>query len=743
MILAPIRIATRIAALVAIVVFLVLPAGHFFLKFNAIEAGLVTEGRMKAEVLSQLVTSRPDVWAFQEDRLHELLARRKGTDGNEMTCVFDFSGTEIACHGESLADPTLVRATPIFDSGRPAGKLEMRVSLRKLVFETGVVALLAAVLGVLVFGALRFLPARALDRALTALRHEQGRAKITLRSIGDAVITTDAEETITYLNPVAEQLTGWRSEDAIGRPSAEVFVLVDELTGGPVASPLGVALAEKRIVPLANHTALKRKDGGIVPIEDSAAPITDDDGTVLGGVLVFHDVSATRKLSRELSWQATHDALTGLKNRVEFDRVLDGTVMSARADNSQHAVCYIDLDQFKVVNDTCGHTAGDELLKQMAILLAPRVRKSDTLARLGGDEFGLLLHGCSIARAQEIAEGILEDIKTFRFSWGDKVFRIGASIGIAGITALSSSGQRVLSGADSACYSAKESGRGRIHSFRYDDQDIGLRREQMNWVTEINTALDEGRFCFYYQPYRGLTARAQTGLHLELLIRMVDVNGKIIGPNAFIPAAERYTLASAIDRWVVTTAFKASSQIQARFGNDTVIGINISGASFSEELFPNFVIEAARLSGIRTSSFCIEITESAAINDLKHASAFIRQLRAAGFKFALDDFGAGMSSFGYLRNLPVDFLKIDGALVRDMVEDMVSFSMVKAINEIARAMSLRTIAEFAEDERTIKALREVGVDFAQGYGVARPAPLSDALSEHVPRKTQHATNQAA
>ncbi|MDO9370988.1 MAG: EAL domain-containing protein, partial [Gammaproteobacteria bacterium] len=555
------------------------------------------------------------------------------------------------------------------------------------------------------------------------------RAQVTLQSIGDAVITTDAEARVDYMNPVAEQLTGWTVAEARGQPLMQVFNAVHETTRAPLECPATLALREQRTTDLASHAALIRRDGVEFSIEDSTAPIRDRSGTVIGAVLVFHDVSHARVMANQIAYQARHDALTGLINRREFEAALKQALESAHNDNRQHAVCYIDLDQFKVVNDTCGHIAGDELLKQLAGRLQERVRGNDILARLGGDEFGVLLEGCPLDKAWGIADGLRAVAKEFRFAWQGKSFDVGASIGLVPINQDSGSLAEVLSAADSACYVAKDEGRNRVHVYQPDDRALTRRRGEMQWVTQIHQALEEDRFCLYYQTMRPLTQRAASGTHCELLLRMKTREGQLVPPMAFIAAAERYNLMSTIDRWVVRAAFDFLRRHAATVGHTPLVtcAINLSGQSLCEDPFLDFVVEQLQRVDITPAQICFEITETAAVTHLTRAMRFISTLKGMGCRFALDDFGSGLSSFAYLKNLPVDYLKIDGSFIKDMADDVIDHAMVESINQIGHVMRIQTIAEWVENEAILNAVRGLGIDFAQGYAISKPQPLEELL----------------
>jgi len=561
------------------------------------------------------------------------------------------------------------------------------------------------------------------DRAEAALYAEKERALVTLQSIGDAVITTDIEGRVEFLNPVAEALTGWSNDEASGRPLQQVFKIISEITRLPVENPVEKALLQNGIVGLANHTVLIRRDGHEVPIEDSAAPIRDRDGHILGVVLVFHDIGEKRKLTHQLSHQATHDALTGLINRSEFERQLEDLLDNAASQHKEHALLYLDLDQFKVVNDTCGHSAGDELLRQLTAQIQAKVRESDTFARLGGDEFGVLLENCPLDQAVRLANVLLDEVGTFRFVWLDKTFAVGVSIGLVAITASSGNSASVLSAADTACYAAKDKGRNRVQVYSPGDIEMAERHGEMHWVARIAKAFEEDRFHLYYQPIVLVQVAAQNKeQHFEILLRMRDENHNLVPPNAFIPAAERYNMMVEIDRWVVRNVF---NWLIANAERPVICAINLSGQSVNDDRFLAFLIDQIKGTGVTPRKVCFEITETAAISNLAKASNFIKTVKSLGCSFSLDDFGSGMSSFSYLKNLPVDYLKIDGSFVRDMINDPIDRAMVESINNIGHVMGIQTIAEFVENRAILEKLRAIGVDYAQGYGIAKPCPLAD------------------
>jgi len=558
-----------------------------------------------------------------------------------------------------------------------------------------------------------------------ALFREKESAQITLQSIGDGVVTTDAECRVEYLNPVAEDLTGWKLDDASGRPIDEIFRGFHEETCEPLENPLAVAIRRSRPIKSVRPTLLIRRDGNELYIESTAAPIRSDSGQISGGVLVFHDVSESRELNRRLSYHASHDMLTGLVNRREFEARLERGLKNARSREAQYALCYMDLDQFKIVNDSCGHSAGDAMLGQLGALLKSKIRWRDTLARLGGDEFGVLLENCTVDEAIEAAEKLLKAIQDFRFLWEDRTFRLGASIGVVPITPETASVAELLTAADSACAAAKESGRNRVHTYQVNDIDLMRRRREMQWAARINNALEEARFELFRMTIQPLQEQDQ-GAHYELLLRMKDENGQMVSPDVFINAAERYGITPSIDRWVIENAFRWLVSEADERKRLSLCSINLSGQTLGDEKFLPFVIEQFEKSGIDATKICFEITETAAIASYSQANRFIQSLKELGCKFALDDFGTGLSSFGYLKHFPVDYLKIDGSFVKEILHDPIDREMVRSINEIGHLTGKQTIAEWAETDEIVTMLRGIGVDFAQGYAIDEPRRIFEA-----------------
>ena len=559
-------------------------------------------------------------------------------------------------------------------------------------------------------------------RAEQAVFAERDRAQITLQSIGDAVISTDADGHIDYLNPVAERLTGWSLAEARGAAVDQVLVLVDESTRAPVGELLRRVLTDGDAMQPSDARVLVNRQQHDIAIQDSATPIRNRDGAITGSVIVFSDVTHERRLKRALSFQASHDALTGLINRREFDLRLEMAVATARQVRTDFALLYVDLDQFKLINDTCGHSAGDRLLRDITGLLQTRVRAGDTIARLGGDEFGVLLENCSIEQAEKVAEHIREAIQGYRFNWTDSKLSVGASIGVVQINAETVSAATALSAADVACYAAKDSGRNRVHVY---ETDAGSNRHrEMQWVSRITQGVEENRLRLFSQQIVALGATEPLPDYHELTVRLCDESGTIVMPNEFIPAAERYNIMSMVDGWVVARAIELLQAGIARDATLPVLAVNLSGTSLSNEDFLEFIV--GRLDDERIArALCFEITETAAVSNLANAVYFMRELKARGCRFALDDFGSGLSSFMYLKTLPVDYLKIDGQFIAQVARDSVDRSMVEAIAKVGEALGIETIAERVENEATLTVLREIGVDYVQGFHLQRPRPIEE------------------
>ncbi len=554
------------------------------------------------------------------------------------------------------------------------------------------------------------------------LFEEKERAQVTLRSIADGVITTDPEGHIQFMNPVAERLTGSSLSEVQGRDLDDVVNIIDEESREMVGGMVRRCLDAGDQICFSPHSVLVSRDGKEFAVRESATPIRNEKGEIKGVALVIHDASENRRMLREIAHRASHDVLTGLVNRRGFQDCLQKLLEEARNTESQHALCYLDLDHFKIVNDTAGHRAGDELLKQLAGLLQGEVRQGDTLARLGGDEFGILLKDCPLGAAEDRAHSLVEALRKYRFSWEGRRFEVGASVGLVPITGQPEQLSELLSRADVACYSAKEQGRNRVCVYSAESGDLDLRREAISRVADLSTALEDGRFCLFAQPIFSLRGPSPEVSFYEVLLRLDDGRGGLISPGNFIPAAESFGLMGAIDRWVVKASLDFLSGLFTS-GSNIRFSINLSGNSLAEESLLDYVYECMRTSRVPPEHLCFEVTETAAISNLHHATRFMTELRKEGCKFALDDFGSGLASFSYLKELPVDYLKIDGGLVRNMTSDPATRAMVAAIHNLGKALGLGTIAEHARSDEIVAVLRELGVEYAQGNALGKPQPL--------------------
>jgi diguanylate cyclase (GGDEF)-like protein/PAS domain S-box-containing protein len=556
-------------------------------------------------------------------------------------------------------------------------------------------------------------------RAEALLFAEKERAQVTLQAIGDAVITADTVGCVDGLNPAAERLTGWRSAEAAGMPLERVCFLQDDATHAPVSGL--VEAAPHASWPEHPSLMLIRRNAAPIAVKSSQASIRNRAGTVTGLVLVLHDISRERAHAVRLAHDATHDALTGLVNRIEFERRLASAMSRVQTEGCTHVLLYLDLDQFKVVNDTCGHAAGDELIRQLVVIMGAKLRSSDTLARLGGDEFGVLLVHCAAADGERVAESLRGAIAGFRFVHRQRSFTLGVSIGMISLDQDVTQVAEALSAADAACYLAKQRGRNRVQVYRQRDDAVRLLHGEMEWVSRAHAALADGRFALHAQEIVPLQSGSGTGRHIELLLRMVDEQGELVPPMAFIPACERYHLMPTLDRWVINAGFAELGRLRDADQRDiAVCGINLSAASLADDLLPEHIRERAAHHGVPLHIVCFEITETAAISNLAQAASFIRRLQAMGCHFALDDFGAGMSSFAYLKHLPAEYIKIDGGFVREMFDEPVNMVVIEAIQRIAQAMGMKTVAEWVDSDVALTHLRALGVDYAQGFGVGRP-----------------------
>ncbi|HEX4952766.1 MAG TPA: EAL domain-containing protein [Thermoanaerobaculia bacterium] len=566
------------------------------------------------------------------------------------------------------------------------------------------------------------------DRVRTeqALRREQEWAETTLASIDDGVIRTGPLGSIEYMNRVAERLTGFSATDAIGLSLDHIYRVVEESSRVPLPHPVGRCLKEKRPVMLPGQRMLVARDGSEHAVRDSASPILGGGGELLGAVLAFKDVTAVRDIERERLELATHDLLTGLPNRSFFERRLARALERMAASAGCLVVLQLDLAQLKVVNDTCGHLAGDELIRQASRHLVDWDADRYSLARLGAEEFGLIAEATSASDARGVAESLRSALKGFRFEWQDRVYEAHANIGF--VTARpGDTPTSLMIAADIACMVAKESGRDRIHEYLADDDALAQRYRQMDWIHRIHKALDNGGFCLYCQPIQPLDpAAAEGGLLGEVLIRMVNEEGELVLPRTFVPAAERYRVISKIDRWVVSRSFDLLAR-GASIGGRRLdrLAMNLSGETLADETFLDFVIEHLEATGVDPHRLLFEITETAAVANLDGALRFISELKARGVAFVLDDFGSGLSSFAYLKNLPVDYLKISGDFLSGIETEPINRTLVRSINQVGHELGLQVIGEGVESEEILSAVLDIRLDYVQGYWIAPPQPFDE------------------
>lgn len=559
--------------------------------------------------------------------------------------------------------------------------------------------------------------------AVASLARARPTAWATLDSLGEGVLTTDVSGRIDYLNQAAEQLIGTPASEALGKAFAEVITLVDEADRRSLGDPVRQCLTTQARVTVGRRGMLIARAGlDERSVELTASPLKDARGELAGVTVLVRDVTELRGLARQMSYQASHDALTGLVNRREFERRLQECLESVHAATAHHVLCYLDLDRFKTVNDSCGHMAGDSLLRELASLIKETVRDSDTVARLGGDEFGLLLVGCPLEKARQIADDVVRKVADYRFVWKDKIFAIGLSVGLVEVSRESGALDEVMNAADSACYVAKKQGN-HVHVYSARDEAVARQRGEIHWLQRLQAALKDNRFELLAQPIVA-TAETVSGPALEVLLRLQDdgVPGGI-SPTEFQVAAERYRLMSDVDRWVVQTTLTALARGTIRLPIGRSVAINLSGQTLGDPQFLEFVVECLDRTGVSPQQLCFEVTENSVITNLDHAQRFINVLHSMGCHFALDDFGRGLSSFGNLKHLSLDYLKIDGSFIRNLGVDAVNQAMVGAMIKLARTLNFKVVAEHVEDLGALEAAKSMGVDFVQGYHMGRPQPL--------------------
>jgi diguanylate cyclase (GGDEF)-like protein/PAS domain S-box-containing protein len=557
------------------------------------------------------------------------------------------------------------------------------------------------------------------------LAAEKERAQVTLAAIGEAVISIDTDGKVDYLNPKAEQMTGWPSQAALGRPFSEIFRVVDEVTGESQEQQL-ITWLKQGSVPENNSSAvLISRDGSQYAIEDTAAPICLPNGCIAGGVIVFRDVTESRELFRATTYHATHDALTGLVNRTEFENRLQRSLDHVLHGHSPGALLYMDLDQFKVVNDVCGHHAGDELLKQIARLYRGEIRERDTLARLGGDEFSLIAEHCSMEEAHAIARKILQSTRDFQFVCKDRVFKIGVSIGLVTFDDTIRNTKELVKTADRACYIAKEKGRNQVVFLEPEDSATVQSISDIDWPRRLSEAMRQNQLSLHYQTIAD--ANGGQGIRYEVLLRLNDPTEGVILPERFLPAAERYALMPEIDRWVVRQVLQWLTKNRRHAGMLELCAINLSNATVMDESFPGYLVTLLKQHRVAAAKLCFEITETAIMADIQRGLSFVDELRNIGCKVCLVDFGKGLGSFAHLKRLPVDFVKIGTSSVSEVSQSMVDQEVVKSLNNLAHLLGKKTIAQCVEDQETMDILSHIGIDYVQGNWIAHPKEIAGSF----------------
>jgi diguanylate cyclase (GGDEF)-like protein/PAS domain S-box-containing protein len=565
--------------------------------------------------------------------------------------------------------------------------------------------------------ALRYATERT--HTLRALKASESRYRELYENVVAGVFQSTPDGKFMSANPALVRMLGYASED--------------ELLGIDIARDLYM-YPEDRDNWRSNmeqqgeirnaELALKRKDGHKIVVLENSRAVRDGDGCVLYYEGTLTDITEAHELSRQLSYEASHDSLTGLINRREFELQLQRALESAQATNARHALFYLDLDQFKLINDTCGHIAGDELLRQLAATLGDKIRSGDTLARLGGDEFGILLHDCAVEDAVEVARTLLKVIEQFQFVWGSSTFFVGASIGVVPVDQRFRRITQLLAAADTACYAAKDQGRHRVHVYREDDSHVARRNGEMQWVSRVKRALLENRFVLDAQRIEPLGGGKRL---VELLVRMRDENGRLVPPGSFLPAVERFNLSSRLDRWVIAATFDWLRRNRGAMESIERCFINLAADSIGDPLVRELIMKGLTAGDVPGSLIGFELKEAAAVKNLTRTNQLIGELKPLGCMFAIDDFGTGVSSFAYLKALAVDYMKIDGMFVGNIATDAVDLEMVRSIHHIGRVMGKKTIAECVEQAAVLAKLREIGVDYAQGFLIGQPEPIDQLV----------------
>ena len=549
--------------------------------------------------------------------------------------------------------------------------------------------------------------------------------RILLSTIMDSVITTDAQGLITYMNPEAEKLTGFFLDSVKNQAINRVFTLIDQ-NNQVLNSPINDCLTSKKVPSSLQYGTLLNREKNKFDIQYAVSLLYDKDTTLIGAEIVFQNITQTKNMQDELRYNAVHDSLTGLINRREFERVLNEAVKDYRSKGIPYILCYLDLDFFKLINDAAGHTAGDFLLQEVTGILKKRLRKTDILARLAGDEFGVLILNSSLDTGKKICQELIEAVNSIRFHWNDKVYRLGMSVGMVALSDPERSASQLLSDVDIACYAAKSEGRNQIYVFESEKTLFGHNHDMMV-INNIQEAIEQGRLVFYIQKIVSTKPDIPQNPYFEILIRLKNENNKIIEASNFVVIAERFNLMLTVDRWILSQMLEHNDKSLANVDN-AIFSINLSANSLNDTNFLPFLLELIKKSTLPPERLCFEITETAAMNHISKTIETVNKLQELGCKIALDDFGVGLSSFSYIKNFSVNYIKIDGSFVKNVATKEVDKTIVITINEMAHRLGIKTVAEYVENPEILKMMTEIGIDYVQGYAIGEPMPLSKLIS---------------
>ena len=706
-----------VGVIVAVVMAAVPPVGYLALMYQQTATSLQADADVKASGIGELIAKNPETWQFQEAKLATLLGEKFTSGIEQRSSVVGLDAAEVKARGGKPRWPVVARSAPLFDAGSRVGSVQLTRSLHGALWPAGGLGVLGALLGSLVFLFLRVLPLRELKLANQQLFNEKERAHVTLDSIGDAVVTTDTQMRVLYLNPVASVMIGLSFEEALNRPMHEIFRIVNESTRQPVANPIEQCIREQRIVEMANHTLLLRPDGSEFSIEDSAAPIRDADGHVIGAVMVFHDVSERKLAQQRMDFLAYHDSLTGLPNRISMRERLKHAMAHAKRHELNVAVLMLDLDEFKAVNDTFGHAAGDTLLVEVASRLKQCVRLTDTVARLGGDEFIVVLEELpDLHAADAVVEKIIAAIAE-PVSVGGHEITVTTSVGIGGYPADAMDIENLLKSADAAMYHAKAQGGGASAYHEATMNEAGLRRLKMQHA--LRQAERQGEFELHYQPKQRISDGAIVGM--EALMRWTSPELGSVPPSTFIPLLEQSGQIIQVGEWALRQAARQAMAWLDAFGLPLRMSVNQSPRQFRNKDLAQTVFAILAETRLPAHALELEITESMLV-DSDLAERQLAALKRGGVRISLDDFGTGYSSLSYLRHYAIDVLKIDRSFVRDVNVDASTDALVRAIVVMAHSLKIVAIAEGVEFAQQEQFLRSVGCDEIQGYLLARPMP---------------------